>query len=1517
MKKKNLGMFSKVTAAAVLASTILSPIGSLSANAETAPGSIDLRILETTDVHANIMDYDYYQTKSTIEYGLTRTADLINTARAEKQNSLLFDNGDLLQGNPLADYIAKVKKLGATETHPVYKAMNLLDYDAATFGNHEFNYGLDFLHNAIEEAKFPYVNANIYADDKDNDNTNDANKYKPYQILKRTFKDSNGNNVELKVGVIGLVTPQIMQWDKANLEGQVKVKDIVATAEKFVPQMKAEGADLVVALAHTGFDATAEAYKDAENAVLPLSKVTDIDAILFGHKHVVFPGTAPDFANVNGVDATNGTINGVAAVEAGNWGNNLGVIDMKIEQVNGKWEVTGSKSASRPVFVTEKQADGSSKKIAKATPVQAIADAVKTEHEETIQFVNTKIGTTNAPMYSYFARVQDDPTIQIVNNAQTWYVENYVAKNLPEYKNVPILSAGAPFKAGRGGPNDYTYIQKGDLTIKSANDLYLYPNTLKAVELTGAQVKEWLEMSAAQFNEVNLESSDSQDIINSAFETFNYDVIDGVKYEIDITVPAKYKPDGSINNANSSRIKNLRLLDGTKVDPAQKFLVATNNYRATGGGNFPGLAGGKAKIVIDSPDENRQILMDYIMTQPSIDPSADGNWSIKPINKEVDLFFKSSPSDEAQGFTADTTNIKYTGSTSDSKGTWGKYSIDLFQAPPANIKVQLLGINDFHGQLDTTKVVSGKVAGGAEYLASYLKQRERTNPNTLMVHSGDAVGASSPTSALLQDEPTMEFLNDLGFDVGTVGNHEFDEGVAEMMRLIDGGRHPKTYDQFGVFKGVDFPYVSGNIVNSETNELIFDPYVVKEVGSAKVGFIGVTLSDTPSIVTPAGTAGVKFLDEVPQINKYAAELKSKGVEAIVVLAHNPGVSNTDGTNASGEIVDFANQVDDEVDVIFGAHNHAYTNALVDNKLLVQAYSSGTAFADVDIEIDPVTGDIVEKRASVVTTFQNGVTPDAAVKAKVDSYKAIVSPIIDRVIGEAAVEMKDDQNEHGESVLGNVIADAMKAEMGSDFAFMNPGGIRADLNAGEITWGELFTIQPFGNDLVKMTLTGQQVKDLLNQQWTPNKVRMLQIAGLKYTWSEQLPMGNRVVDVFLPDGSKIDLNKDYTVTVNNFMAGGGDNYTALLGGKNPEIGPTDLDGLVNYVAAQPKPFTAQIEGRHLKVVDTTTTAPVVNEVTTDSTAITGTAEAGATVVAKVADAEIGRSTADNAGAFSITIEKQAADTEISVVATDLVGNVSTATVVKVVDKAAPNKPFVNQVRDNDKKVTGKSEVDGKVTVKKGSTVLGTGVVDKNGSFSVTLKAAQPAGTVLTVTVADKAGNVSEATSVTVVDKTAPVKPVVNTVKDSDKKVTGKAEAGSKVTVKAGSTVLGYANADKYGSFSVTLKKAQKAGTKLTVFVTDKAGNNSVSVTVSVVDKTPPAAPTVNKVKASSTTVTGKAEAYSTVYVKAGSKVVGYATANKYGNYTVKIKKQKAGTKLTVQAKDKAGNYGKSVSVTVAK
>lgn len=581
----------------------------LAASAWAAP--VQLRVLETSDVHMNLLAYDYYQDKPVADFGLERAASLIAAARAESPNSLLIDNGDLLQGSPMGDLVAKVKPLKAGDTHPAYKALNALGYDAGNLGNHEFNYGLPFLRQSLKGAAFPYVNANVL------DAGTGQPLFTPYVLLKREVKDAEGQTHALSVGVIGFAPPQILQWDKNNLQGKVTVRDILETARDYVPKMRAAGADVVIAVPHSGFE-KGELPRFAENAVSGLAEVPGIDAILFGHAHAEFPSQA--FAGYPKVDVKAGTINGVPAAMPGRWGDHLGVIDLTLEQADGKWRVVDKRASLRPIF--DKQAK---KPLVDADPrIKALVGA---EHQATLDYVRGEVAATRRPIYSYFAQVADDPSVAIVAEAQRWYMQR--ALQGTEYEKLPILSAAAPFKAGgRQGWNYYTDIPAGKLAIRNLADLYIYPNTIKAVKITGADVREWLEMSAGQFRRIDPKGPAAQELINPDFRSYNFDSLYGVSYQIDVTQAARYDGDGKLVAPDSRRIVNLTF-NGKPIDPAQRFIVVTNNYRASGGGNFPGISADK--IVVDAPDENRAALAGYLASKKVIDLGQSRNWRVLPV----------------------------------------------------------------------------------------------------------------------------------------------------------------------------------------------------------------------------------------------------------------------------------------------------------------------------------------------------------------------------------------------------------------------------------------------------------------------------------------------------------------------------------------------------------------------------------------------------------------------------------------------------------------------------------------------------------------------------------------------------------------------------------------------------------------------------------------------------------------------------------------------------------------------
>lgn len=581
-----------------------------------------LRIVETTDLHLHLLPYDYFADRQWDAVGLAGAAALIEELRAEAPNSVLLDNGDFLQGTPMGDFVAQEKGLKDGDLHPVIAAMNALDYDAITLGNHEFNYGLPFLTSVLSQARFPVVSANLAHALGANPRA-DRTLVKPYTILERQIVDDRGFAQPIKIGVIGFAPPQIIDWDHMALSGKVYSRDIVEAARAWVPEMREAGADIVIALAHTGIGA-ARHHDGMENAAIPLARTPGIDAMLTGHSHLLFP--SPVFEGVADVDVMAGTIAGKPAVMGGCWGAHIGVIDLLLTRDAGGWQVLGTRSSVRAA--TERRS---------SEPSRAVVDAVSQAHDETLCAVRRPVGTVSTPLHSYFTHLGRTDALRIVAEAQTAHIRAHLKD--PELANLPVLAAIAPFKAGgRGGPGGYTDVPEGPVALRHIADLYAFPNAIAALKLTGAEVVEWLERSAAAYNQVKPGSTGTQ-LRNVDVPGYNFEVIYPLDVTYDISQPARYDFSGKLIDDKAHRVQTV-LLDGKPLDPQAHYIVSTNSYRAGGAGGFAGARA--ANIVYQSPQVVRDMVRDYVQRSNVVAPRIAGAVRIKPL-KGTQVIYETGP----------------------------------------------------------------------------------------------------------------------------------------------------------------------------------------------------------------------------------------------------------------------------------------------------------------------------------------------------------------------------------------------------------------------------------------------------------------------------------------------------------------------------------------------------------------------------------------------------------------------------------------------------------------------------------------------------------------------------------------------------------------------------------------------------------------------------------------------------------------------------------------------------------
>ena len=1119
------------------------------ASVALAAESRDLVILGTSDLHGNTQNYDYFTDSvptGSSQRGLTKILTYADSVRASNPNTILIDNGDTIQGNPLAYYFDTID---TSVENPMAMAMNHMGFVAGTVGNHEFNYGPSVFNKYQIEADFPLLSANVTGCQ---DYT-----FQPYVI-----EDVAG----VQVGILGLTPPAVVHWERPENIVDCVFGDAMVAANTYVPEMRAAGADVIVVAAHSGLDETYGYGRDENFVKFLANEVPGIDVILAGHAH----------ANV-----ASQLINGVLVTEPYYWGRNVSDIRITVSGSGSDWSVI-SKSSTTPGLGSSAEDPG-------------LLTLLKPYHDTTVAYINTPIGTATDDFPGGFpARVADGPMADLINYVQT----------------EAAAEAGFPVEASLAAlfTND-AKLTAGPIKLKDAYAVYIYDNTLYVIEATGQMIRDELEWTAGYFNQYYYEPAGVT--VNTAVRDYNYDLWSGIEYELDVTKPV------------GQRVVDLRL-NGKPLAMDQVVSVALNNYRATG--KFP-----TAEKLYQSTTEVRELITNWIMERGTISPSdvyvhnfdllppvntwqsstadqpitkADnaallwtafdktspsayitpiGNNKTSPtVNRESEFYLLSDVglkglhdvatdwkllkqyddwastsgwARDATAFTIQAGIFMPTGNMIEPKKTVTNSEALAWVREARYPLYTFLSTNDFHGQLETGRLVSSQLVGGAAYNMTYVNDYRALNPlGTSLFDAGDMM-QGTPISNLLWGESVIDVFNHMGYQAATAGNHEFDWGQAVLQERI---------------AQADFPFVLANVFleGTDTRPSWLKPTVTFTIKGQQVGVIGVTSEYTASIVMAGNLDGLEIRPAAPLVEQLAAELRAAGADMVVVLSHMPDVY---GGVVSLETATLGLP---GVDLIISGHSHSGFTGKLNGVPIIQQYSSGTAIGVSDLRYDRLYRNIALSKLQVVTTYNAGVTPDAAIAELVAGYQAEIAPIVNAVKATTLGAILRSGNDRyiKEVPMGDLIADAQAWRGGTQIAFMNPGGIRTDITYSsyphDITWGDFFTVQPFDNKLVTMDLTGSQIYALLEQQFPPTQssMKLLQVSGLKYTFDTSLPVESRITSLTLADGTPI-LPDDttYSVACNEFIATGGDLFSVFLGGTNvTRIGVSDLDALIEYV-----------------------------------------------------------------------------------------------------------------------------------------------------------------------------------------------------------------------------------------------------------------------------------------------------------------------------------------------------------------
>ncbi len=1045
---------------------------------------LDLVVASTTDVHGRLRGWDYYANRADPTHSLAAAATIVDSLRtAHPQRVVLVDAGDMLQGNPLLFVAAKV---APPPVHPVIAAMNVMRYDAAVIGNHEFNYGVPLLSAAIGQAGFPFLAANVRAPQG--------------QLSVAAFTVIQRRGV--RIGIVGATTPGAMVWDREHLRAaRVTVSDIVPAVRQAVSDVRKRNADVIIVLLHAGLDEpstydTVATGLPSENVAARVAReINGIDLVVFGHSHKTL------------VDST---INGALVVQPRNWAASVSVATLTVEKGKGRWTVVAHR--------------GQTVSVSGHTENAAVVAASAGTHRATLAWVNAPVGRTAVRWSADSARVVDMPITDLVNE-------------LMRREAGADLSATAVFSLDAS-------LDSGQITAASLSKLYPYDNTLRAIRVSGAQVRAYLEHASRYYRSLTANSAiPDGGIIDPAVAGYNFDVLSGADYIIDLTQPV------------GQRITRLEFR-GRPIAATDSFTLALNNYRHSGGGGYAMLAG--SPIVYEKDVDIRQLVIDEVRRAGSIASATYGtrNWRLTPAAAVAAAY-----AEQARGRGAESGGSAPTAvsSPAESAARPRATSSRLARGAPVPTRtVRVIAMSDFHAALLPRPNDSGRLMGGAVALSAAIARAEAecTVACQSVVIDGGDVFTGSPASDWDAGRPTVAVLRRLHIAAGALGNHEFDFGQDTLRRRLS----ELNYTMLGVnVRGADgrMPaWISG------------DTMIVR--GDLRIGVVGAAATHTRATTKLRNVRDLQFLDPAPLLSERVRALRAAGAHIVISVIHEGARCDREApTVCRGSGLDVAKRLTDRPDVFVAGHAHENVSTRVERMPFVEAASSGRAIVVVDVPLD--SGETRSEVRQVWGDDTDGADP--VVDSIVRASNARVSERLNRRVATLADTMRRSGAQHA---LGNMIADAARIGGASDFSVWNSDGMRADLMAQRITFGDVHGVAPFGNVLVRVRLSGRQLARVA-ERWFSRGIRV-HVSGLLVDVDTTQAMGHRVVRLARANGHAISPTRMYTLTMNDFMIDDDEGRTMRQTQSRRFLPLRDIDMLVAHLQRLPQPVRGDATAR---------------------------------------------------------------------------------------------------------------------------------------------------------------------------------------------------------------------------------------------------------------------------------------------------------------------------------------------------